>query len=219
MKITDFGVAVVEGDTHIGAWVQQHRSLRIAKDMCRPFKRYIPTYGTVVDGGANIGDHTIEYAMMVGERGSVLAFEPNAAAMECLTYNLRNYPQVRFIQSGLGESKYGARLHRSPNVGASHLAKSDDAEISVIALDELNLSELHFMKLDIEGFETFALQGAKDTIARCRPVMLLEVNTGALERAGSSEAELLDLLLSYGYRYNSVDGSTGVQYDIECFPE
>lgn len=219
MKMTDFGVAVIDGDTHISKWVMQNRTLRIARYLCERFKPYVPMGGVVVDGGANIGDHTIEYAMMVGALGHVLAFEPNEAVMECLRHNLRHYPQVTFVNSGLGESRYRARLQLSPNVGASHLDKAAEPNVNVMALDELNLSKLHLLKMDIEGFETFALQGAKDTIARCRPVMLLEVNTGALERAGSSESELLALLKSYGYRYNSVDGTTGVQYDIECFPE
>ena len=219
MKITSFGVAVIEGDTHISDWVQQHRTLRIAKDLCGRLRRHVPVRGVVVDGGANIGDHTIEYSQMVGTEGTVLAFEPNPAAMECLRYNLRHYPQVTFIQSGLGESRYEAALQLSPNVGASHLDKNSEPNVTVMALDEIGLSKLHLLKLDIEGFETFALQGAKETIKRCRPAILLEVNTGALERAGSSEFELLSLLQSFGYRYSSVDGAAGVQYDIECFPE
>lgn len=219
MKITPFGVAVVEGDTHISEWVSQHGTLRIAKHLCQRFKKYVPNGGVVVDAGANIGDHTIEYAEMVGFLGMVFAFEPNPQVMECLKYNLSRYPQVMFTQAGLGESRYEASLQLSPNVGASHLDKTSPPNVSVIPLDDLALPTLHLLKMDIEGFETFALQGAKETIERCRPVMLLEVNTGALERAGSSESELLDLLRAYRYRFNSVDGTTGVQYDIECFPE
>lgn len=51
MKITPFGVAVVEGDTHISEWVSQHGTLRIAKHLCQRFKKYVPNGGVVVDAG------------------------------------------------------------------------------------------------------------------------------------------------------------------------
>lgn len=219
MMITDFDVAIVDGDTHIGEWVKQHKTLQIARWLQKRFGHFVPDGGIVVDGGANIGDHTIEYAQMVGVAGTVFAFEPNPAAMECLRYNMRNYPQVRLMQAGLSDQYTTGFLSPSPNVGASHIELTGtENPVSLVCIDSLFLQKLHLLKLDIEGFETYALRGAAETINRCRPVMLLEVNTGALERAGSSEFELLQLIESFGYRYSSIDGLTGVQYDIECFP-
>ena len=43
-----------------------------------------------------------------------------------------------------------------------------------LALDEFNLPRLDLIKIDIEGMELEALEGAKETIGRTRPIMLIE---------------------------------------------
>jgi hypothetical protein len=51
MRITDFDVAVVDGDTHITHWVEQARSLRIATKMLEPVRKYVREGSTVIDCG------------------------------------------------------------------------------------------------------------------------------------------------------------------------
>lgn len=70
-------------------------------------------------------------------------------------------------------------------------------------LDEAQHSVLHtiptLIKLDIEGWEVRALRGAKRTLREHHPIIVCEVNRHALERAGTSAAELHETLWLAGY--------------------
>lgn len=219
-KVLPFGVMVIDGDTHISKWVEQSGKLRIAEKMLAPFRKYIPVGGTVVDAGAMIGDHTATYADWVGEEGHVIAFEPNPEAFECLSHNVQGMSQVELNRVGLSDAQSWVSICIDANAGASHLADGVGS-IRVVDLDHFNLIWLDFFKLDVEGFETRALRGAKETIARLKPAMLIEVNDGALVRAGSSREELLDLIGGYGYKVTITETGikwTDPQYDILCTP-
>lgn len=219
-KILHFGVMVIEGDTHISNWVEQHGKLRIAEEYLAPFQKYVPVGGTVVDAGAMIGDHTATYADWVGEEGRVIAFEPNPEAFGCLSHNVQSMSSVELNRAGLSDTPSWVAMCISENSGASHLVDCE-GPVRVVDLDHFNLTRLDFMKMDIEGFETRALRGARETIARLKPVLLIEVNEGALIRAGSSREELLKTIQDYGYT-STITGPginwSDTEYDVLCLP-
>lgn len=218
-KILPFGVMVIDGDTHVSRWVEQEGRLRIAEKYLKPFRKYVPVGGTVVDAGAMIGDHTATYADWVGPEGSVICFEPNPEAFECLKYNIGT-EKAELCDQALSDKYYFSSLVISDNAGASYLCDKLGA-VQTIQLDGLKLNRLDFLKLDIEGFETRALRGARETIARLRPVMLIEVNEGALIRAGSSREELLKTIRGYDYWAAITEKGLSFsdpQYDVICLP-
>jgi hypothetical protein len=86
MRITDFGIAILDGDRLSGE-VERAGQLACADGWLQSFAPYIPVGGVVCDIGAALGDHTASYARMVGPSGSVHAFEPYAPFLECLRYN------------------------------------------------------------------------------------------------------------------------------------
>lgn len=220
MKLLPNGIAVIKGDTHISAWVIEHNKLNIAEEMLAPYREYAPTGSTVVDVGASIGDHTVTYAQWVGKDGLVVAFEPHAEAYECLLHNTESLSQVFPINSALSDIEDTASLVSLTNAGASYL-DSNGYGISTLLLDNFELSNVSFVKIDAEGFETRILRGSVKTISKYRPVMLLEVNRMALERAGSSVVELIDLLVSMKYGMCITDYLipwSAPQYDILCLP-
>jgi hypothetical protein len=61
------------------------------------------------------------------------------------------------------------------------------------------LSRLDFIKVDIEGWEAHFLRGAKETIARFRPAILIEVAEPILRRAGSTPADIFNALQPLDY--------------------
>lgn len=219
-KILPFGVMVIDGDTHVSKWVEQQGKLRIAEKYLKPFQKYVPVGGTVVDAGAMIGDHTATYADWVGYEGKVLAFEPNPEAFNCLAHNTRDMMQVFAYRSGLSDGNDSFAMVLSENAGASHISEIKGS-VQVWDLDHFRLDRLDFIKLDIEGFETRALQGAFQTIQKLRPVMLIEVNEGALVRAGSSREELANTIQGYGYSQRITEKGVNwsdPQYDVLCLP-
>jgi len=211
-------IATIDGDTHIGKWAIEAGRLDHDQNTLPLLAPYIRYGGTVVDAGAYIGDHTVFYADYVGPQGRVIAFEPNIEAFQCLHHNVQGL-QVTCHHAGLSSAASNAKVVKSANGGASFLTEGNG--VPVIALDMLNLQELHFFKLDIEGWEMEALKGARATIARCRPVMLIEVNEHALQRQGASVAELLAYVDALGYTYRNIydhEPMEGPQFDILCKP-
>lgn len=222
MKILPCGVAVLEGDTHHTKWIEQEGKLDIAEKLIHKYKQWIPVGGVVIDAGAMYGDHTITYAKLVGSRGHVHAFEPHPESFRCLQYNMQWYQQVTTHMCALGDLvSSGFELNCGPNIGASWLTPRRSGGIPTRTLDMCELDRLDFLKLDIEGFENRALLGGEATIQKFRPAILCEVNTGALERAGTTRQELFEILAMYEYRWEIVDPRQKFddpQYDIFCLP-
>jgi FkbM family methyltransferase len=212
-------IATIEGDTHISKWAIEAGRLDHDQNVLPLLKQYIPEGGVVIDGGAFIGDHTVFYAKCVGPIGNVYAYEPNELPFKCLMHNTDGMPVICF-RAGLSNNHGTASSTYSPNAGASYLEPGD--AVHLLTIDGMNLTRLDFLKLDIEGFELKALQGAIQTINRCRPVMLIEVNEEALNRQGSTGQQLMDMVVSLGYTIRNIHKGqpmTGPQFDILCTPQ
>jgi FkbM family methyltransferase len=215
MKILDNGIAVIEGDTHISAWVEQGGRLDHDQNTLPLLSKYIPKGGTVVDIGAFIGDHTLHYANCVGPTGSVVALDPNPLAFECLAHNMATHKHVTCLNVGASDGCHSIGIEPDANAGASHA--TGEGVIPCIALDSMYLAACHFIKMDCEGYEVKALHGAWNTIRMHKPVMLIEVNETALTRQGYTPADIFEILDECGYYYRNVYPSQpmeGPQYDI-----
>ncbi len=213
---TAFGAFVMVDDTHLSRWVEQEGRLDHARNYLQKFKKFIPEGGTVIDCGTSIGDHTVTYASWVGPNGTVLGFEANPDVAECCALNLAIYPWARIHNMGLSDDVGVAGIAVDANVGASHLVPGG-REVMLAPLDNYtkDLKRCDFIKVDVEGFEVRLLVGAKDTIARFSPAILMEVNSGALEKQGFTPRDIYDRLDAMLYRWTVVDGKFGTaQYDI-----
>ena len=216
--LTDFGVWVIPGDTHLSKWIREHRRLDFDTYFLEQICKFIKGGDTVVDVGAFVGDHTLAYANMTsGLPGRVLAFEPNPIAFACLGKNMAPYSHVECFCEGLSDKSNSAGIYHDPNAGGSFLEEgSSEVVTKVYPLDEFKLKSLALMKIDAEGFEVKVLNGAKATIKWCRPILVIEVNEGALARQGTSAEELLMLLSDWNYEVQGIE--PGPQYDITCIP-
>lgn len=227
MTVTPSGHAVLEPyvDPLLSRWVERDGSLtaydpRIAEI----FAPLVPRGGVVVDGGAFIGDHTVAYAEAVGPDGLVLAFEPSDPARACLVRNVRRHPQVTVAHFALSDQDGPRALaYHNYNPGGNHLARLGRAVVTARTVDHYHMPRLDLLKLDLEGHELRALVGATETIARCRPVLLVEVGPH-LDRYGDSPDALRAWLHAAGYRVERVppmplpDGLMDESYDLIARP-
>ena len=216
IRVTNRGHWILSNDTHISKWVEDSGRLDHDTETVANLCRYIKPGDTVVDVGAFIGDHTVAYAHATHgvDSGRVIAFEPNRAPFECLKRNMAGLVHVECVNAGLSDKPGTMSVAPSENAGASHLIPGGD--IPIIRLDDRKMERLDFLKIDAEGMEAKILDGAADTIARCKPTMYIEVNDGALQRQGSSAEQLIRIVRSLGYRVNGAIG--GPQFDILCTP-
>ena len=221
MKITTaHGFQVLEGDSHLSKWVAETGRLDHDPNI-ELVARHIRPGSVAVDGGASLGDHTIAYLQRTD---IVLAFEPNPWAYACLQNNCPAAHSFNCALSSKVEELFW--IAEEPNYGSSYISRGRksprDIQVAAVTLDSYCYKfNVGYIKLDVEGWEPEALRGARETIMRCRPVMCIEICQGTLQRAGSSEAELLDLIGGFNYRITEVvPGTRGLaMWDALCFPE
>lgn len=222
MKILPgINVAVIEGDLCHAKWIEELGTIHHDPWFRDQVLRHIKPGDVVVQGGANIG--TLTRAMMdVGAK--VIAFEANPAALECLRHNCPGIYAP--VHAALSDHSAPMRINFDrANAGASYVSESvvqaDSQLVVATRLDAWGLSP-SLLLLDVEGHEVRALRGAAQTIARCQPIIICEVNRGALERAGTSDDELFALIESYGYRWEILQPECkrgDAQYDILATPK
>ncbi len=169
--------------------------------------KYVKNFRVAIDGGAYYGSWARYMAVHFGD---VQAFEPNLDTCVCLHRNTHPSGNVSSICVSLGnlngQSVVGkGKMYHHPGMDtvlATIQVPSDSSLLSpdhrrMITIDSLSLHDLDFLKLDIEGYEYFALQGAVETLKRCHPVVMFEENIrGELEHGvepGSCDKLLTDL--------------------------
>lgn len=144
---------------------------------------------TFVDVGACYGLITKQMASLA-ER--VVAFEPNSEISACLQKNTEDLPNVEVFNCGLGNEQAQRRLVMYGNDGRStyrevpietlvkHKSTFRVQGTEIITLDSLNLKDVDFIKMDVEGYEKEVVQGSLRTIARCKPVIIAEQKAGVI---------------------------------------
>jgi FkbM family methyltransferase len=176
-----------------------------------------------VDGGANIGLFTLAAAAKVGAAGKVIAFEPARQVRLRLIQNvaLNHLVQVQVVPFALssapGEATF--RVFEIGGAGLNHLAPSDGEagaveSVTLTTLDAVvgpvDRRRLTLVKLDLEGAEHAALQGATEILRETRPHIIIELEDSHLRRMGSSAEEVLGLLGAHGYHFfHAHEGRTG----------
>ncbi|MBL1280179.1 MAG: FkbM family methyltransferase [Fluviicola sp.] len=166
-------------------------------------REFLKPNDTFVDVGANIGFLSLAGAHSVGENGRIHCFEPVPSTFEILQKNkeLNNFSQIELHEFALGERTEEATIYaEKENRGGASIVNqhsSDGIIIQVKKLDDLALkSTVNVMKIDVEGFELDVLKGAKETIRKDRPKLIIEYST---ERNNSGEKhELYQWLVELG---------------------
>lgn len=178
-----------------------------------------------IDAGASLGLYSLFASMLVGEEGIVLAIEPSRRDFHRLKENsdLNQRKNIRLRMIGLSnatcdrELRVADEIHSGQNtLGSMAYAgvRTENRErIRVERLDDLILKEkLHrvdVIKMDTEGHELFVLQGARDTIQRFKPILVVELVDRSLSLQGCSTDQVWDSLAEMGYQILQFDPATG----------
>ena len=167
---------------------------------------------TFIDIGANIGNTTLTAAKAVGPSGLVLAFEPHPAcfARLCNTLRSNSLAHVTAYPFGLGENVETRTLKvlgggTILGTFTEHVASNTVREMYEVTIevgdDKLNeVTGRTLIKIDIEGFELFALLGLRKTIARLQPIFITEVSEKNLNRSNVTVNDLYSFFRERGYR-------------------
>jgi FkbM family methyltransferase len=150
----------------------------------------VKTGWTVIDVGANIGYYSLLLGQWVGPKGSVHAFEPQPVIFEqlCRHIILNKIDWIKPHQRALGDTIEQRFMTDIPewNKGMQRIATDKDKgvnQVEITTLDEFvkyeELDRIDFIKVDIEGYEFKFLKGAKQSLNKFRPLILIELNPEA----------------------------------------
>ena len=161
----------------------------------------------VVDAGANIGIYSQFLSRRVGTTGVVHSFEPAPENFERLRSATRRLSNVRLSQSAIGEHSGNSELYLSDKLNVDHrayMAGGDSRRtipIEMVALDDYFKpgERVDLIKIDIQGYELHALQGATRVLADNPDIkVLLEFWPYGLKQAGANWIDVITALEARG---------------------
>jgi FkbM family methyltransferase len=175
----------------------------------------------VVDAGANLGNHSLFFAMVLGRR--VLSIEPEPGNHDLLLRNIALNgvgDRVTPYRCALGRTAGTTSLEQriAGNAGTYHTLPGGSGDIEVRTLDDLvgAGTRVSLIKVDVEGDELAVLEGAREILTRDRPFVCLEIHSGALFR------DVAAFLAEFGYRAVDVLGLSDnylYGHDASCGPQ
>lgn len=142
----------------------------------------------------------------MGEKGHVIAFEPDALNFRRLSANARKFANVTVRQLACGDKTGKLKLYLSDRFNVDHQTFDSGegrkcVETQSVSIDDyLNNSEkVDFIKIDIQGYDFYAIKGAVETINHSSSLVILgELWPYALNKAGVRPNEYLKLLENLG---------------------
>ena len=185
------GDYVSDYTTRFGSF--EAEEIAVARQVCRQaFGTERLEHGTMVDVGCHIGNYSVELGP---DFGAVLAVDAVQTYAHITRANLAwNGLAARSVVvcAAISDREGTVRLQMERHGNLGHARVQEGATSAADALETVQsltldalierqgLSDIAFIKLDIEGHEIQALRGAAQTIARHAPVIQVEVDKGHL---------------------------------------
>lgn len=174
---------------HYGVW--EPYTTKIIKEFVKPGM-------TVMDIGASSGVHTLRMAKLVGETGRVIAFEPSDWMYDKLQRNLKlnSFDNILVEKVALSDFVGTGDLLSTQHGKIGTTIKEHIISMTFATLDSYKLNKLDFIKIDTDGYELSILMGAKKTLKKHHPVMIVEFRPGLINN-------MVDILSGLGYKFYS----------------
>lgn len=192
------------------------------------------------DVGANIGETTFNFSRLA-PRGMIYSFEPVPFLFERLktNFNLNHFHNISLQKLAVSDKKEELFFEIPDNKNSAGISlnkeKSSKSDVVYsITIDEFvrqhNIPTVDFIKIDVEGFENFVINGGVSTLIKFHPILFIEIDNKNLNKNETSEKQLLTQLQDkLGYVLYKVDGNrtikitsiqdTNEHYDVLCIFE
>lgn len=205
------GIWLPEGETHFQIVMDSRKSpMRDGKAtyQWRKLKKSIkftpPARRVAIDIGSNVGFFSMWYVQVFDK---VHAFEPIEEYRACFKKNLEPHQNYVLHEVALGETELewpmiGTEGHSGNTyLDPDYEGDEDDIDlIEVVPLDSYQFEEVDLIKIDCEGYEQHVVEGARQTILRNRPVIMVEQKPGWPSLHDLPEMGAVDLLRDLGMK-------------------
>lgn len=191
-----------------------------------------------VDAGAYVGFHS---CFMARYFGKVISFEPQPVIFRMLAANflLNGHENVEIHNSALYDRECLMRIADPEKQEIPVTLKDNQVDYSILSnagalafevtepvagsvqaypLDSLNLNNVKFIKIDTQGCDLKVLLGARETILRCRPVVVYEFEHELSEAHQSPRSEYERFFEEVGYKIHLIRSHENKQFDFYAVP-
>ena len=192
------------------------------------------------DIGANIGETTLNFAQLA-KNGKVYSFEPVPFLYERLKTNvgLNTFKNIELHNLAISDNSDDLFFEAPKNRNSSGISLTKEnsntsMRVASNTLDEFvsskQIEKIDFIKIDVEGFENYVINGAKQTLKKFKPMLFVEIDNRYLIPKNTSEKKLLtQLQQEFSYTLYRIHGlekikintieDSGQHYDVLCAPE
>jgi FkbM family methyltransferase len=194
-------------------------------DLAKLCTSHLDPQRDAIDVGANIGFFSVHIARQLAPGRRVLALEPTPNALDRLRSNLVRNKVASAVEvfEGVAASEEGqitlttfpGREEYSTIVSPTHPSVQDAKGVLIVVqantidrLVELGGLDPGFLKIDAEGAEHLVLTGARATLRRFRPVVMVEITNSTMADGGGTQELCFKLLSEFGYRIFDADNMT-----------
>lgn len=164
----------------------------------------------VLDIGANIGYYAVLFADKVGEKGKVIAIEPDPINFEILQKNIKENKlrNVVAVQAAVGKENKKMKIFESDENFGDHRMWGETLHPAGTSLDreavyvfcrrlddllkELQEEKIDFIKMDVQGFEAEVIEGGKNMIEKNKPIIFFEYWPWGIKNAGSDYKKMME---------------------------
>lgn len=168
---------------------------------------------TVLDIGANIGFYTRLFSSLVTDRGKVYAFEPDTLNFRYLSREVEDCKNVILENAAVADSSGKITLFISDDINIDHKTYDNGemrrtVEVKSIRMDDYltEKEKIDFIKIDIQGYDYFALKGCQELISRNPEIVIFgEFWPSALNDAGVNPESYIELLEELGLNVHLLD--------------
>ena len=168
--------------------------------------KFCGQHRSVIQGGGSLG---VFPKYLARTFRAVYTFEPDPEIFLKLCRNVPE-PNVIKLQAAMGVERnkiktLTARRDGKTNIheGITHIIKDEPGIIPTLQIDDLNVIGCDLLVLDLEGWEPWALIGAEETIGRCRPVIMIEINKSLGFYKDFTQEGVRGMLVMRGYKFHS----------------
>ncbi|MBA4241388.1 MAG: hypothetical protein C0448_11720 [Sphingobacteriaceae bacterium] len=185
-------------------------------------KKHIKAGDTVLDIGANIGFYAEILSGIVGDKGHVHCFEPDATNFTHLKNRCAQLSNVRINNKAVSDKTETIKIYTSKKLNVDHRTYKPDEydqeiDIHAISIDEYLSpnTEVNFIKMDIQGFEMSAVKGMTKTLQSPHLKMLSEFWPYGMRKAGTSVLDYFHFLKQYHFHIYLIDNNQLVELTEE----
>ena len=164
-------------DTHFDRWMLEGEYQQKQRDALFEYMEERRPIEYIADVGAHVGLWS-RPMMRRANTKYIWAFEPNNSVRECYVLNMGGFDNYSIYPVALGHKNMKGFLNvETDNSGNTNVYPTRSGNTEIRTLDSFNFEHLDYIKVDVEGFEYNFLQGAVDTLNRCRPFVHLEMKS------------------------------------------